>query len=199
MKIFWFDVETTGLGPVKNDIWQIAFEIVIDGELVATHEFKMRPTNMATINPDALAIGGVTTQALEAFPPTVEVIPMIQSILSKYVNKFQREDKLTPAGYNIVRFDIPFLRETFKKIGDKYYGSYFSNYALDVYHMAIAAHILVDDPLPKYKLVDVCAHHGISLSGAHDARFDIKATRELCNLLQDLYFKDPRKPVSIFF
>ena len=189
MKIFWSDVETTGLDPVKNDIWQIAFEVQVNGEVVATHDFKMCPEDLTHVSPEALAIGGVTLDEIKSFPPAIKIFNTIKGIMREFVDPFKKGDKLIPAGYNCHHFDIPFIREFFRKMGDKYYGSWFSNYPLDVYHMAIAAHTLVGTVLPKYKLADVCAYHGIVISEAHNARYDIKATRELCYLLRDLYFK----------
>ena len=198
-KIFWFDIETTGLDPQKNDFWQIAFDVEIDGELVATHEFRVRPHDMNSIDPQALAIGRVTTEQLLEYPLPSTVFPQFLALLAQYVDQFKKGDVFIPAGYNVANFDVPFLRNFFKKMGSRYYGSWFSNYPLDVYHLTIAAHALVGEILPKYKLVDVCSHYGIPLSEAHDARYDNKATRQLCYLLRDLYFKGFNRKSSIEF
>jgi len=190
-KFFWFDCETTGLSPQLNDIWQIAFKIVIGGEVVAAHKFECRPTNMNTdrLSPEALAIGGVTPEYLAELPPSAHILRAIQDILKNYMDKFNRSDKLIPAGYKVCDFDVPFLREFFKKCGDKYYGSFFSNYPVDVYYMILACHAACGIQHPKYKLVDMCELYGVPLDHAHDALSDITATEKIFALLKDLYFR----------
>ncbi len=190
-KFFWFDCETTGLDPKLNDIWQIAFKVVVGGELAAVHKFECRPTNMNTdrLSPEALAIGGVTAEYLAELPPAKRVLCDIQEILGHHVKKFEKNDKLIPAGYKVADFDIPFLRELFRKCDDKYYGSWFSNYPVDVYYMLIAVHASCGIVQQRYKLVDMCQLYGVPLEHAHDALSDITATEKIFNILKDLYFR----------
>jgi DNA polymerase-3 subunit epsilon len=43
MKLFFFDLETTGVNPGKNGIHQISGEIVIDGKTMERFDFKVQP------------------------------------------------------------------------------------------------------------------------------------------------------------
>jgi len=52
MKLFLFDLETTGVNPAKNGIHQISCEIVIDGTTKEAHDWKVQP------NPKAIMVNG---------------------------------------------------------------------------------------------------------------------------------------------
>lgn len=197
-KLFWFDLETTGLDPIRNDIWQIAFKIDVGDSFSGPYDFRMRPIQPDNISEEALAIGGVTREEVMSYPSAAEVFEKIKKILRQYVDPFDKADKYIPSGYNVAHFDCPFLREFFRKMGDKYYGSWFSNYPLDVFQLVISAHALVDEVLPKYRLADVCAYYGIALDKAHNARYDLEATRELAFLLRDLYFREKPMKLCVF-
>jgi DNA polymerase III alpha subunit (gram-positive type) len=60
MKLFFYDLETTGLDSQKNAIHQISGKIIIDGVEKTTFNFKVRPFIGALIDETALKIGGVT-------------------------------------------------------------------------------------------------------------------------------------------
>lgn len=60
MKLFFYDLETTGVNPGRNGIHQISGMIVVDGEVKETFDFKVRPNPKATIEKSALEVGGVT-------------------------------------------------------------------------------------------------------------------------------------------
>ena len=59
MKLFFYDLETTGLDSQKNAIHQISGKIIIDGVEKTTFNFKVRPFIGALIDETALKIGGV--------------------------------------------------------------------------------------------------------------------------------------------
>ena len=56
MKKLYFDCETTGLDPIKNDIIQIAGVIEIDGHNMVDFNFKSKPFNWDAIETKALEI-----------------------------------------------------------------------------------------------------------------------------------------------
>lgn len=60
MKLFFFDLETTGLNPAKNGIHQISGEIVIDGQTKESFDFKVQPNPKAVIEQQALDVCSVT-------------------------------------------------------------------------------------------------------------------------------------------
>ena len=182
-KALYFDVETTGLNPWKNDIIQFACLVEINGEVKEEFETKIRPISFENIDQKALEVHKYTVAQLETFPHPKEAYNSIIRVLEKYVSKFDKNDKFIPAGYN-VKFDADFLQNFFKKNDDKYYGSWFNWRFVDpmytLYQMDYERRIA----LPDYKLSTVCTHFGISLN-AHDALSDIKATRQLVDILRD--------------
>ena len=174
-KILWLDLETTGLSAYRNDVVQIAALVEIDGKVVQEFEAKLAPMTDGVITPEALKIHGYTEEILWAFPPARNGIKAFVSTLSQYVDRYDKNDKFVVAGY-YVAFDMDFLRQTFRKVGEQYFGSYFYSALLDVQAVTAIA-ILEGLRLADYKLATVCASQGIKID-AHNAMSDIKATRE---------------------
>ena len=73
MKLFFYDLETTGLDSQKNAIHQISGKIIIDGVEKTTFNFKVRPFNGALIEETALKIGGVTEEQIMQYPSCHEL------------------------------------------------------------------------------------------------------------------------------
>lgn len=182
-KALYFDVETTGLNPWRNDIIQLACLVEINGEIKEEFETKIRPFDFDNIDQKALDIHGYKVEQLREFPHPMEVHKKLTDLLGKYVNKFDKSDKFAPAGYN-VRFDADFLQNFFKKNDDKYYGSWFNWRYIDPMYTLYMMDYERRLALPDYKLQTVCTHLGIGID-AHDALSDIRATRQLVGMLQD--------------
>jgi len=176
-KVFYFDVETTGLDPKKQDIIQVAYLIEINGEVKEEGNLELQPFDYASINPKALEISHRTVEDLKTYPQPKEIYLKLGKTFAKYVDKYNKKDKFTPAGYR-VEFDLGFLREFWFKNGDKYFGSYFDYHILDpITTLYLLRHKKIIE-LPDYHLATVCKYFGIPLQ-AHDALSDIKATREV--------------------
>ena len=90
MKVFYFDLETTGVMYWKNGIHQISGAIEIEGVVKEEFDFKVQPNPACLIEQGALDVGNVTKEQIMAYPPMIEVYNSIITILSKYVNKFNR-------------------------------------------------------------------------------------------------------------
>jgi DNA polymerase-3 subunit epsilon len=168
-KTFWFDCETTGLDPKKNSIIQIGGAIEINGSIVETVEYFMRPDPKSIIDARALDVNGKTEKEIMDYPPSIEAICALKDTLSKYVDKYDPEDKFIPAGYN-VNFDTGFLREAFLRCGDKYYGSWFFNCPLDVWTLISFAVLYNNLRLPNFKLTTICDFYDIPIPEAHKCR-----------------------------
>lgn len=102
--------------------------------------------------------------------------------MDAHCNRYNRNDKMVLAGYN-VGFDDGFFRQFFKKCGDKFYGSWFLPCRIDVLSEVAKWQASNGVMLPNFKLGTVCAHFDIPIQ-AHQAFSDIKATRELYYTLQ---------------
>jgi DNA polymerase-3 subunit epsilon len=180
-------VETTGLSAQRNDIIQIGALVEIDGEVVEEINLRCQPFDWDAVEPEALAISGATIEKLRSYCEPSETYQKFTKILGKYVNKYDPKDKFQPAGYN-VDFDLRFLSAFMKKNNDNYFGSYTTWQGIDPLPLLRILKYRGDIALPRLNLAAVCTHFEIEHQ-AHDALSDIKATRELMQLLLTRYFK----------
>jgi len=181
MKLLYFDLETTGVRHWKDGIHQISGCIDINGKIMEWFDLKIRPNPKAEISDDALKVSGVTREEIQAYMPMEEGYAKLVEILGKYVDKFNKNDKMFLVGYNCASFDVPFLRALFVQNGDNYFGSWFYSASLDV--MIIAAQYLVTErvEMENFKLGTVATWMGIEVDALkqHDARYDVEIMREL--------------------
>lgn len=183
-KIAYIDGETTGLDPLQNDLLTFSIIIEIDGRIEDKLNVEMQPFNYQSITDEALKINGMTVEQIKKFPSPHEAHKKIVALFEKYVNRFDKTDKLIPAGYN-VGFDVDFLFKLFQKCGDPYCGSYLDYHKLDVASLVLFFKIQGFFPdLEGYKLTDVCKDLNIDLD-AHKAEDDIIATRKIYKILMD--------------
>lgn len=176
-KVLYFDVETTGRNWHLNDITQLGVIIEVNGEIVDERDIRCQPFNWDNIEDEALQVTGVTKEQLAEFQEPHEAYKEFIELLGKYVDKFDREDKFYPAGYN-VEFDLNFLSSFFRKNKDVYLGSWINWRKLDPLPLLFAMEYKGEIKLENYKLETVANHFGIELQ-AHDAFSDILATRKI--------------------
>ena len=190
-KIFYLDTETTGVNPISNDIVQIAFIIEIDGKIKGKYNLFCQPLDYSRVSEEALRKQNRTLEDIKKYPSMNEAYEKLISIMSSYVDKYDKMDKFYPAGYN-VKFDINFLSNFFTKNGDKYYGAWFNWKMIDPYPLLHLLDSMGAIALPDYKLGTVCKHYDIQLT-AHDALNDIEATVKLIELLKERYINVDEK------
>ncbi len=183
--MFWFDVETTGLNPIKQDIIQLAFLIEINGKVIESQNLLMQPFDYNTIEQEALEVQDRTIDEIKTYPAPKDAYLKLIAILEKYVDRYDRTDKFHHAGYN-TRFDMDFLRQFFIKNGDSYFGSWFNYRGIDPLPLLHLLDGIGTVSLADYKLETVCKHFDIPLN-AHDALSDISATRDLTKLICSKY------------
>jgi DNA polymerase-3 subunit epsilon len=192
-KFLWLDCETTGLDPKINDIHQIAGQMVIDGITVDEFDLKFQPNNWDTVQPEALAVSGLTIDDLRARTMTSKAAyKELNTRMCKRVNKYDNTDKFVFCAYN-ANFDAQFTNEWFNKHGNKYFfglchgGAYF-----DPLNLALLVEMKAGKKLfmPNRKLATVAAYYGVVLDNAHDALADIRATREVGKILWSVLMGD---------
>lgn len=178
-KVLWFDTETTGVDPVKNDIIQIAGIVEIDGQEAERFEFKCLPRPGSIIEESALKVNNRTMEEIQNWPDPTEVYRKLLSIFSRYVDKYDKRDKMIPAGH-VVSFDVQMLAAFFKKSGDQYgIGSYMIWQPLDTMYIGVLSKRLgIIDPI-NLKLSELCSLFNVKNEQAHDAFGDIVASRNL--------------------
>lgn len=186
----WIDEETTGLDPEKNDVITLSVMIEINGKIDKSINLKIQPHSWENIDDEALKVNGITREEMKTFDPPDIALDKLLTFFSKYVNKFDKKDKFYFAGYNVKKFDIPFLEQFFIKCGDDYFWSWFQPQKLDVFdaiHFFYMAGYFRD--CENLKLSTIANKMDIPLN-AHDAKSDIMATRAICYKLLDKIKKE---------
>lgn len=181
MKIFFFDIETTGTNFWQHGIHQISGCIDINGTPQEYFNFRAAPNPSAKIDPAALEIGRVTIEQIKAFPSMEIIYNLLVKMLGNYVDKYNKQDKFYLAGFNNASFDNPFLRAFFVQNGDQYFGSWFWSNPLDTFVLATPKLAPIRHQMPDFKLKTVCKYMGIEVDETklHDAEYDIELTRQL--------------------
>ena len=183
MKIFWNDTETSGLDPLEHGIIQLAYIIEIDG---VEKERDILYSNCLgkKYNQKALAVNGFTVEQVDKFPSPHDMFLKLSMVLGKYVDKFDKNDKFTPGGYNN-DFDMRFLRQLFIECGEKYFGSWFSFGIIDpVQIMRFLSYCGLDLPTGA-KLTEIAHHFGVLRENAHDALVDVEMTIDVVRKFQE--------------
>lgn len=186
MKLFFFDLETTGLDNQKHAIHQISGKIIIDGVEKTKFNFKVKPFEGALIDVTALKIGGVTEEQIMQYPSCHQNYVSLVTLIQKYVNRFDTGDKFHLVGYNNSSFDNQFLRSFFKVNKDDYFGSYFWSDSIDV--MVLASNFLKHERhnIRDFKLKTVAQWLKIDVDAKrlHDAEYDIELTEKIFNIIE---------------
>jgi DNA polymerase-3 subunit epsilon len=180
-KFLYCDTETTGTDPAKHGLIQIAGIIVVDGKEVESFNLKLKPHKNDTIEVEALKVNGITADQLEAPDRLAASVGLahFQRIMSKYVDKYNRKDKMVFCGYN-ARFDMDFIRALHEKEGDEYFGSWFWFPPVDVMNTAMLRFMHERDTFANFKLATVAERLGVKPEGnLHDALVDVRLTRKI--------------------
>lgn len=187
MKLFYCDLETTGLDPAKNGVQQIAGMIELDGVEKERFNFDVKPFRGKIISKQALVVTGKTVEDLETYEEPMTVYATLFKLISQYVDRYNRNDKFFFVAYN-ARFDMDFLRQWFADCGDKYFGSYFWFPYLCV--MDLAGWKLADKrpTMQNFKLTTVARQLGLQFdeSEAHDGLFDVDLTKKVYQALYNI-------------
>ena len=186
-KLLFFDLETTGLNPMVDEIIQFSAVIEIDDEIIEEIDLKARPTDSKLIQPEVLKLLGTTEDEIMSRELSqVELYEAILAFYDKHVDKYDRNDKLIPVGYNI-DFDKSFMRQFFLHHDNRYIDSYFNHHSLDV--MAFTHIFLIYGKIPpcqeNLKLTTMCKYAKIPLEKAHDSLYDTHAMRRLLKWFEE--------------
>lgn len=187
-KMLYFDVETTGLDPVKNDIIQFS-GLLITSEEKDEINLLMRPYDTTHIDREALIIQNRTLSEVLSWPDPKEQFSVLEEWLENQIDRFDPEDKAIPVAFN-AQFDLSFWTEYTAKItGDRKYGigSWVKRSCTQdpLYVVRFLERVGVLPPLESHKLEGLCTFFNIPLQ-AHDAMSDVRALRELDLLLVSL-------------
>ena len=177
----FYDIETTGVNVRRHSIHQIAGYIEIDGAIVEEFNIKSQPHPKCEYDPIALKTCKVTEEQLKGYQPMKEAHRELINILDKYVDRYDKTQKMFQVGFNNRAFGDVFLRAWFEQCGDRFYTSWFWSDSLDV--MVLASEYLINrrSQMPSFKLKRVAKELGIKVDETklHDAFYDVFLTREI--------------------
>ena len=99
MKIFWVDLETSGLDSARHGIISLSYAVELDGQEVAAGELRSSCEGKE-IDDSALDINHFSRGQLLGFPPPREMYYALLDIFGQYVKKYDHHDKFMVGGYN---------------------------------------------------------------------------------------------------
>lgn len=183
-----YDLETSGLDHKRDAIIEIGarvYDTSFSDEL-ARYDRKVL-FKVENASPEALAKNGFD-EALwkaEGVNPRVAAREFSQ-FLTQWSNPLvsARGNKwrgARMAGHNIAKFDTPFLRSWFERLGHKF--APIDPYCLDTYQMAMWVHTYGDESFDALSLKALCKYYDIELLQAHKASSDAEATAKLIRKL----------------
>lgn len=187
IKLFFFDLETTGLNPQQNGIHQISGRLYKYFKFVHEFNVNVKPFPTDVIEDKALEVSGKTKESLqqEDHVDPIKVYAAIVRLLGAHCDKFNKLDKIFLCGYNNASFDNQFLRCFFEKCGDKYFGSWFWSSPIDVF--VLASQYLMDNRhlMIDFKLSTVARALGIEVldDSLHDAYYDLHLTETIYQIV----------------
>lgn len=147
-----FDLETTGVDVIKDDIIEISAVKVLGGKVADTFSTLVNPGR--SIPYYATQVNGITDEM-------VEDAPDIREALADFL-AFAGDAVLV--GHNIQSFDLNFVSNAAEGL----FGKTVENDYIDTLHMARSCL----PELSHHKLVDVASYFHISAEGAHRALND---------------------------
>ena len=181
-KILYIDSETGGTNPEKSALIQLSGIIEIDGIEKEKFNFYVKPFENSEVNEEALQVQNRTFEELkdDKYVNEKEVYTDFVSILDKYVNKYDKNDKFLVSGFN-VNFDVNMLKAFFVRNHNPFLFSYIESPTFALDPMLIITFLQMANIIPKLennKLGTLCKYFNIDFQ-AHDSLEDIVATKKL--------------------
>jgi DNA polymerase-3 subunit epsilon len=189
MKILYLDLETTGLNPNENAIIELSGILEVNKEPQESFSIYMKPDSDQVVDNEALKAIGIDEDTINSYPTQQTGYSRFISFLEKYINPYDKTDKLFLVGYNIHSFDVPFLRTFFNRNNNKYFGSYFHHPSIDVMLLVSYFSMSQRSNLPNFKLSTIAKSLGIEVDEErlHMALYDVKITRDIFLLIRQEY------------
>lgn len=193
LKRVFIDVETTSLYHNIGGIVQIAGAVEIDRKIVDTFNYKVKPKPTAFIDPEALKAIGLKREEIDTYPAMQDIYAEFTTLLSKYINKFDKKDKAFFTAYNS-HFDWCYMGDFFRDNGDKYFCSYFFSNHIDIMTLAGMFFQSIRHEMKAFNLMYVAAtlkslgliDIEINEEYAHDALYDILVSKAVFDAVTDL-------------
>lgn len=163
-----FDLETTGLSTGEDKILEIAYEKILpSGEIIA-NVHRINPGR--PIPPEASAINGIYDQDVTDAPSFAKLSYELWTMF----------DGADVSGFNIVGFDLPFLKSEFSRVGKNF--DFLSKKIIDVkvlYHSKEARDMFAPRNLTAAYKLYCNKDHTTAHTGAGDVRVTVEILEEI--------------------
>lgn len=160
-----FDFETTGLDPFTDHVTEIAAVRYRGGREVGSFHTLV---DFGGVVPEFITgLTGITTELFAKGLPPRTAFALLRNFIGADVL----------VAHNAA-FDVAYLEQMYGRLGAS---SGLANSFLCTKTLAVAS---VKPAPANYKLVTLCAHFGIELTGAHRAMNDVRATAQLLDVLR---------------
>lgn len=188
--IYWYDLETTGIDPVRDRPLQFAgvrTNLELE-EIAPPQNIISRPGNDIIPSPQALLVTGIRMSGIAA-EGMIEK-DFVDQVLAQF-----NEPQTCVAGFNNLRFDDEFTRQMlYRNFHDPYAREWRGgNSRWDVIDLFRAAYALrpegfewpvKESGAPSFRLEDLARANGLAHLDAHDALADVRATIEVTRRLR---------------
>lgn len=190
VKIF-YDTETTGLNYKRNSIHELSGIIEVDGIVAEEFQIFMAPHPKAIVTEEALRICSKTLEEIQAYPSMQTGYRKFISIINKYIDRYNPQQKAYLIGFNNRAFDDAFIRMLFELNGDTFFGSYFWSDTQDT--LILASKYLEDrrPEMPTFKLKRVAITLGLVFDAnkLHGALMDATLTRLIYRIVTGIDYE----------
>lgn len=196
MNLVVFDLETTGVDVVKDEIIQIAAEArsLSTGRQLATFEVKVLPSLAGEMGLAHMVGEGFKNCYDAELWQKEAVVPAVAfQRFAGWLRRFSDIKKLSKAnreyyvvqacGYNAVKFDYPFLNNQFKLFG---IFNCMNPLVWDTLQLAMFIFHVYGIKTNDFKLSTIAEALHIPLVNAHDALADVTATMEVTMKLLEM-------------
>lgn len=168
-----YDLETTGISPIRDSIIEISGVKVKDRQVVDTFSSLVNPER--PIPYGATAVNGITNDMVSGEP-------VLEEVLAHFID-FIGDEILV--GHNIHSFDMKFIWNAAEAL----YGKTITNDYIDTLPMARQCL----PQLKHHRLVDISTYYNISTQGAHRALNDCVMNQQCFELMSEEKAKNPPK------
>lgn len=174
LKILHHDEETTGRDPHNCAIHQLAGHIEIDGQIVESFNFHIRPHPSALISQEALLVSGMDMETILKYADGMTVMRSFSNLVEKYVDYSNPQDRMFTSAYNGASFDDIFLKNFFELNGCGKFRNYFWTGCLDTKVLALNKLSNERVSMPDFKLETVAKRFNIDVDEKqlHNAAYD---------------------------
>ena len=180
-KRIFIDTETTSEDQKRAGVFQIAGIIEYE-KICEQFDFHCNIFDGDLVEDSAFKTNEMSIEKIMKFPDPVSVFQQFIGLLSKHVDRYNKNDKFTAIGY-FSEFDAQILRNWFKKNRDDFFGSYFWHPWIDVAQLAAYVYQEDRDIFPNFRLGTIA--YAMALVNdkedkiLHNALIDAKITQQM--------------------